>query len=76
MGADPEPNDDVRVHDSERAISQPDSGSVDGFGRMHLLEAEARVVWVISEAAVGFAGPASDMFRKPAVRLAEATSGP
>jgi len=75
MGANPEPNDDVGVHDGDRAIPQPDSGSVDRFGRVHLLEAETRVVGVISEAAVGFTGSASDMFRKPAVRLAKATSG-
>ena len=76
VGADPEPNDDIAFDDAECAMPEPDPGGVDGPSRVYVLEAEASVLRVLPEAAVGLTRPPLNMLREPAVRFAEATRRP
>jgi hypothetical protein len=59
--ADPEPNGGLAVDERERAVSEPDAGSVDRLTRMHLFEMKARMVWVVREAPIGLTGTALDV---------------
>jgi hypothetical protein len=74
--ADPEPNDDIVFDDSERAVPKPDAGGVNGSSLVHVLEAEASVVRVLLETAIGFTSPPLDMLREPSVSFAEAARRP
>ena len=56
--ADPEPHDDVAFDDANCAMAESHPCSVDGPGRMHTLESETSVLWILLEEAVGFTGPA------------------
>lgn len=49
MGANPEPDDLISLTHSRRSIAEANSCRVDGARRMHLLEPQARVIWVLLE---------------------------
>ena len=59
--ADPEPNDDIVFDDAESAMPESHPCGVDRPGRVHGLEAETSVLWVLLETAVGFTGPTLNM---------------
>lgn len=61
--ADPEPNDDIALDDAERAVPEPDPGSVDRPSRVNVLEAEASVLRVLLEPAIGFTSAPANMVR-------------
>ena len=63
MRADPEPDNDIAFDDAERAVPEPDPSGVDGPSRVHVLEAEAAVLGVLLETAIGFTSPPLNVIR-------------
>jgi hypothetical protein len=61
--ADPEPDDDIVFDDAERAVPEADPSGVDGPSRVHVLEAEASVLRILLEAAIGFTSPPLNVIR-------------
>ena len=59
--ADPEPNDDIAFDDADGAMPESHPRSVDWPRRVHVLEAEASMLRVLLETAVGFTGPPLNM---------------
>jgi hypothetical protein len=61
--ADPEPNDDIAFDDAERAVPEADPCGINWPGRVDVLEAEASVLWVLLETAIGFTRAPLNMIR-------------
>lgn len=59
--ANPEPNDDIAVEDTQRTVAESHPCGVDGPGGVDVFEVETWVMRVVLETAVGFTGPALDM---------------
>ena len=59
--ADPEPNDDIAVDDTKRAMAESHPCGVDRPGGVHVFEVETSVLRVLLETTVGFTGSALDM---------------
>jgi len=58
--SNPEPDDRVAIDECEGTVSESDASSIDRLSRVHLLETEARVVRIDSEAPIGFTGATLD----------------
>lgn len=63
VGTDPEPDDDLAIDSGKGPVSEPDACRIDRLGRVDLLEAKARMIGVVLEAAVRLMGAASNMLR-------------
>ena len=59
--ADPEPDDDIAVDDTQRAMTESHPCGVDGPGGVNVFEVETWVMRAVPETPVGFTGPALDM---------------
>jgi len=75
VGTDPEPDGGLAIDDGKRAVPEPNACRKDGLRRVDVLEAEARMVRIVLEAAVSLTGTALNMLRQPCVRLAKASGG-
>jgi hypothetical protein len=72
MGADPEPDDRVTFHSSQGTVGDAHPCRVDrGRTRVHLLETEARVRWVLREKRIRLPGLLLDVSRERRQQLAE-----